>query len=159
MKLQLIAVGGLKQRYAQEGCALFERRLSHQCRFELVEVRDAKRKGSSAADVLRWKAQEAEALRAALANTSTWVALDERGASWGSEELAAFIQECQTRSHSSLAFVIGGPDGFDAELLKSAPKRLCLGKMTLPHELARLVLLEQLYRAHSILANTPYHRP
>jgi 23S rRNA (pseudouridine1915-N3)-methyltransferase len=159
VKLQLIAVGSLKQPYAREGCALFEKRLKHMCRFEHTEVRDAKRKGSSPADVLRWKAQEAEHIQSALSGASTWVALDERGESWGSEQLASYIQECQTRSHTGLAFVIGGPDGFDASLLKSAPKRLCLGKMTLPHELARLVLLEQLYRAHSILANTPYHRP
>jgi len=126
------------------------------CRFELIEVRDAKRKGS---DVARWRAQEADHLRQALSGVSTWVALDERGEEWGSERLARELQERQTRSHSSLAFVIGGPDGFDPSLLKSAPKTLRLGKMTLPHELARLVLLEQLYRAHSILANTPYHRP
>ena len=156
MKIKLIAVGGLKQEYAQVGCALFEKRLKHMCRFELIEVRDAKRKGC---DVERWKAQEAEQLKQALSGVSTWIALDERGQEWGSERLAREIQERQTRSHHSLAFVIGGPDGFDASLLKSAPQTLRLGKMTLPHELARLVLLEQLYRAHSILANTPYHRP
>lgn len=156
MKIKLIVVGGLKQEYARLGCAMFTERLSRMCRFELVEVRDAKRKGS---DVTRWKAQEADHIRQSLSGVSTWIALDERGEEWGSERLAREIQERQTRSHASLAFVIGGPDGFDAELLRSAPKQLRLGKMTLPHELARLVLLEQLYRAHSILANTPYHRP
>ena len=156
MKIKLIAVGGLKQEYAKVGCALFAARLSKMCRFELIEVRDAKRKGS---DVSRWRAQEAEGIRQALSGVSSWVALDERGEEWGSERLAREIQERQTRSLSSLAFVIGGPDGFDPALLKSAPRSLRLGKMTLPHELARLVILEQLYRAQSILANTPYHRP
>lgn len=156
MKIKLIVVGGLKQEYAQIGCAMFTERLSRMCRFELIEVRDAKRQGR---DADRWKAQEAEALRQALLGVSTWIALDEHGEEWGSERLAREIQERQTRSHSALAFVIGGPDGFDATFLSTAPKKLRLGKMTLPHELARLVLLEQLYRAHSILANTPYHRP
>ena len=126
MKLKLIAVGGLKQEYAQLGCALFEKRLSHMCRFEHIEVRDAKRKGS---DVARWRAQEADQIRQALSGVSTWIALDERGDEWSSERLAREIQECQTRSHSALAFVIGGPDGFDPALLKSAPKQLRLGKI------------------------------
>ena len=156
MKIKLIAVGGLKQEYAKVGCELFSRRLSKMCRFELIEVRDAKRKGS---EVAKWKAREAEHLRQALSGVSSWIALDERGEDWGSARLAREIQERQTRSLSSLAFVIGGPDGFDPTLLREAPRTLRLGKMTLPHELARLVLLEQLYRAQSILANTPYHRP
>lgn len=158
MKLQLIAVGGLKQEYARLGCALFSERLSHMCRFELTEVRDATRSGG-AGNAPRWKAQEAERLRAALAAAPLWVALDERGEEWTSEDLARFIGEAQTRSVATLPFVIGGPDGFDADLLRAAPRRLRLGRLTLPHELARLVLLEQLYRAQTILAGTGYHRP
>ena len=158
MKLQLITVGKLKQDYAVKGCDLFIKRLKPLCRrFELIEVRDAKRRpgGSSTA----WMREEAGHIQDALRETSMWVALDERGASWTSVELAQFIERSQIHAHKSIAFVIGGPDGLDSTLRARAPKKLCLGTMTLPHELARLVLLEQLYRAHSTLANTPYHRP
>ena len=156
MKIQLIAVGGLKQDYARVGCTLFEKRLRHQCRFELIEVKDAKR--SKRGDVSQWKAQEANHIRDALGSSSYWIALDERGASWTSIHLSKKIEWAQNQSFSNLAFVIGGPDGLDPDLLASAPQKLALGPLTLPHELARLILLEQLYRAHSILENSPYHR-
>lgn len=158
MRLQLIAVGALKQDYARSGCALFAERLGHLCRLELTEVRDAQRSGGPG-NAPRWRAQEAERLRAALAGAPLWVALDERGEEWTSEELARYIGEAQTRSVATLPFVIGGPDGLDPDLLRAAPRRLRLGRLTLPHELARLVLLEQLYRAHTILAGAGYHRP
>ena len=155
MKIQLIVVGGLKQAYAQEGCALFMKRLAPLCKFELLEVKDAKRKGK---DKSRWKLEEAERLQQAIGNASYWIALDERGKHYNSRAFANMIQQAQNRAYHTLPFVIGGPDGLSPELLQKAPVKLCLGQMTMPHELARLVLLEQLYRAHSILANTPYHR-
>jgi 23S rRNA (pseudouridine1915-N3)-methyltransferase len=156
MKIQLITVGGLKQEYAQIGCALFEKRLRHQCRFELIEVKDAKR--SKRGDVAQWKAQEAHHIQDALGTSAYWVALDEKGASWTSVDLSKKIEWAQNQSFSKLTFVIGGPDGLDSQLLANAPQKLALGSLTLPHELARLILLEQLYRAHSILENSPYHR-
>ena len=76
MKIQLIVVGKLKQRYAQEGCALFEGRLKQLCRFELIEVTDARRKGKDSA---RWKEEEAEKIERALGGSRDWIALDERG--------------------------------------------------------------------------------
>ena len=156
MKLQVITIGGLKQKYAQEGCELFERRLRNLSRFELLELRDAKR--GKTPQTARWCREEGDRIRQALKQAPLWVALDERGESWTSRQLARFIQEAQNRAHQTLPFVIGGPDGLDPELRAEAPKKLCLGTMTLPHELARLVLLEQLYRAHAIIANLPYHR-
>ena len=156
MKIQVIAIGGLKQRYAQEGCALFERRLRGLARFELHELRDAKR--GKTPDVQRWRREEADRLRTSIAGAPLWVALDERGEAITSRQLAQLIQTAQNRAHRTLPFVIGGPDGMDPELRRSAPKMISLGPMTLPHEMARLVLLEQLYRAHAILGNLPYHR-
>lgn len=155
MKIKLIVVGGLKQKYAQEGCELFVKRLKHLCKFELIEVRDAKRKGK---DVSRWKDEEATRLMQALDSVTDWIVLDERGKHYHSKAFAQLIQNSQNRACQSLAFVIGGPDGLAHEILQKAPRAMCLGAMTMPHELARLVLLEQLYRAHCILANTPYHR-
>lgn len=155
MKIQLIVVGGLKQSYAQEGCALFMKRLKPLCKFELIEVKDAKRKGK---DKQRWKSEEGERLLQAIHNAPQWIALDERGKHYNSQSFAQLIQEARNRAYHTLPFIIGGPDGLAGEILQKAPQKICLGHMTMPHELARLVLLEQLYRAHSILANTPYHR-
>ena len=156
MKLQVITIGGLKQGYAQEGCALFERRLGNLARYELVELRDAKRGKNP--QPAKWRREESTRIRQALRQAPLWVALDERGESWTSRQLARFIQDAQNRAYQTLPFVVGGPDGLDPELRSEAPRKLCLGAMTLPHELARLVLLEQLYRAHAIIANLPYHR-
>ena len=141
---------------AQEGCDLFERRLRNLSRYELIEVRDAKR--GKTPQPARWRREEGERIRQALKQAPLWVALDERGESMNSHQLARLIQDAQNRAHHVLPFVIGGPDGLDPVLRAEAPRKLCLGMMTLPHELARLVLLEQLYRAHAIIANLPYHR-
>lgn len=156
MRIQVITIGGLKQPYAQEGCALFEKRIRGLARFEVNELRDAKR--GKTPDVNRWRREEAEHIRTALGDAPLWVALDERGDQLSSRQLARLITEAQNRAHHVLPFVIGGPDGLDPPLLDAAPRKISLGRMTLPHELARLVLLEQLYRAHAINANLPYHR-
>jgi 23S rRNA (pseudouridine1915-N3)-methyltransferase len=85
------------------------------------------------------------------------VLLDPRGKQMSSEELAEFIRDHQGRGTQQLVFAVGGADGFSAESRKAAQAQLSLGKMTLPHELARVVLLEQLYRAFTILKGHPYH--
>ena len=156
MKIQVVTIGGLKQSYAQEGCALFEKRLKGLCRYELKELRDAKRGKTPQVD--QWKREEGDRIRQAVTHAPFWVALDERGEALTSRKLARLIQDAQNRAYHSLPFVIGGPDGLETSLRDQAPKLISLGPMTLPHELARLVLLEQLYRAHAIIANLPYHR-
>src|SRR3954463_4357612 len=85
------------------------------------------------------------------------VVLDSRGKQLSSEELAKFIDDHQTRGTQQLLFAVGGADGFSADARNAAGFQLSLGKMTLPHELARVILLEQLYRAFTILKGHPYH--
>ena len=114
---------------------------------ELLEV-EARKPG---------KVAEAEALLAAL--PGAWlIACDEHGKSYGSRAFAARIGDLRDRGERHLAFVIGGADGLDAELLAGARERLAFGVQTWPHALARVMLAEQVYRAASILAGTPYHR-
>jgi 23S rRNA (pseudouridine1915-N3)-methyltransferase len=93
-----------------------------------------------------------------LSGARVLVLLDSGGKQMSSEELAEFVGSHQTRGTQQLLFAIGGADGFTAEARKSADVQLSLGKMTLPHELARVVLLEQLYRAFTILQGHPYHK-
>jgi 23S rRNA (pseudouridine1915-N3)-methyltransferase len=103
------------------------------------------------------RTEEGRRLGAALTVREQAVALDERGAAYGSVELARWL-ESQRRVGKDLCFIIGGADGLCPELLQRCSQRLSLSKLTLPHGLARVLLVEQLYRASSILAHHPYHR-
>lgn len=102
--------------------------------------------------------REAELLLAACEGVDRIIALDERGKELSSPEFAKQIGDWQQEGMSKLAFVIGGQDGLSPELRKKAHLVLCFGKLTWPHMLVRPLLAEQLYRAHTILTNHPYHR-
>lgn len=106
-------------------------------------------------------ASEAEKLRAAIqgktSRSARIIALDSRGTQVTSEAFAQLIAQAQNSAVAQLAFVIGGQDGLDPSLLKQADHRIALGAVTWPHMLARVLLFEQLYRAHAILSGHPYH--
>tara|TARA_B100001250_G_scaffold276771_1_gene239250 strand:+ start:139 stop:609 length:471 start_codon:yes stop_codon:yes gene_type:complete len=155
LKICIIAVGRLKADYARLGCTRFLDRLSRAFTVKHVEVKDVRRTRGTHA---QWKAEEAKLIKAQIPKGAVVVALDERGREWSSPELAGWIDNQRNRSVSQVAFILGGPDGLDPELRSSAHRVWSLGKMTLPHELARLVVLEQLYRAGSLLNGHPYHR-
>ena len=156
MRLSIIAVGKIKAQYAQSGCSEFLKRLGRFHKVDHIEIRDVRRGRSGNTEA--YKQSEADALLKHVPKGTLLVALDENGAQWSSRELARWIDKKKTRGVSSLAFVLGGPDGHAESLLKAADHTWSLGRLTLPHELARLVLLEQLYRAASLLAGHPYHR-
>ena len=140
MKLSVLAVGKLKESWVQEGCAEYLRRLRGKLPLEVIEVRD-----------------DAELQKRIPPRYEIW-ALDERGKQLSSEELAAAVGKRMNAGAQGIALLIGGADGLPAELVKRADFHWSLGRLTLPHRLARLILLEQLYRAHSILRGEPYHR-
>lgn len=156
MKLHLIAVGKLKAGPARDGCDDYVRRSRRLLPLQTIEVRDAKRgkSGSAAA----WKAAEATNLRAAIPTGARIIALDERGKQFGSREFAEFLGKWKDQGIGRVAFLIGGPDGLDPSLRTEADVLWSLSRMTLPHDLARLVACEQIYRAGTILAGLPYHR-
>jgi 23S rRNA (pseudouridine1915-N3)-methyltransferase len=110
------------------------------------------------APVERRRAEEAERLSSAVARDAALVALDENGRNLTSRALASKIGAWQRQGRSELAFLIGGPDGLDPALIERADLVLALGRMTWPHRLVRVLLVEQLYRAATILAGHPYHR-
>lgn len=136
--------------------ALFEERLSHYARVQVTEVREARK--IEGKDVARAIAAEGDALLAAVPKRAVLFALDERGAQPTSEEFSADLASRAVQGESSFAFVMGGALGLDPRVRKAARKTLALSKMTLPHELARVVLLEQLYRAMTIQRGEPYHK-
>lgn len=155
MKVRLLTVSNRQPGWIADGCAEYTKRLPREWRFELVEVKPEAR--TSGASTERVQAAEAKRLREAVPKGSRVVALDERGASWSSPDLAQRLAAWQ-REGRDVAFVIGGADGFDPTFLAGADLRVSLSSMTLPHGLVRIVVVEQLYRAATILQGHPYHK-
>ena len=154
MIVRLIAIGTRMPDWVDAGYADYAQRLPRELRLELIELPLAVR--GKHPDVARAKAAEGEKLLERARDT-TIVALDERGESWTSAELArrmsGFLQ-----SGRNLSLLVGGPDGHAPEVLQAAAHRWSLSKLTLPHGLVRVLVAEQVYRAWSLLANHPYHR-
>jgi 23S rRNA (pseudouridine1915-N3)-methyltransferase len=155
MRARLIAVGERMPDWVAEGFAEYRKRLSHDLPLELVELKPGLR--GKGRDDARAILDEGAAILAALPADCHVVALDGRGKTWSSEELAGQLAHWRMAGRN-LAFLIGGPDGHAAEVLARADQRWSLGPLTLPHMLVRLVLAEQLYRACKIAAGHPYHR-
>ena len=153
MKVRVVAVGRPGALLA-EAIAEYEARAGRYWSLEVVEVR-AERGGAARppADVM---AREAERLRAALVPGLETIALTREGRAWGSARLARHLDELRVRAHPGASFLIGGALGLEGALVRGATRRLSLSGMTLPHDMARLVLAEQLYRAGTILRGEPY---
>ena len=154
MRIRVLAVGTKMPSWVLEGVAEYQKRLPRDFPVEWLEVPPAKRQGDP---VDRLMAKEAEAIRKYLKPDDRLVALDVRGKTVSTEDMAASFERWQMEGRN-LALVIGGPDGIDPSLLAEAEARWSLGRITLPHPLVRVVLAEQLYRAWSINAQHPYHR-
>jgi len=155
MRLLIVAVGPRQPAWAREAFADFSRRLPADNRIELVEVNAEPRRGGKTP--VQMMAAEAQRLRAALPKSVWTVALDEQGQRRNSEQLAERMRVWRAGGRD-VALLIGGPDGLDAALKASADETLRLSDLTLPHALARVLLVEALYRAWSVLVGHPYHR-
>jgi 23S rRNA (pseudouridine1915-N3)-methyltransferase len=131
-------------------------RLRHMTPIEVIEIRDlSKRRGLKGAALL---AAEGREIERALAPGCRRVVLDERGTEFSSPEFARWLEAQQVPGTQEIAFIVGGPEGVDRTVSEQAHLRLSLGKMTWTHEMARLLFLEQVYRALSISRNIPYHK-
>jgi rRNA large subunit m3Psi methyltransferase RlmH len=155
MKVQLIAVGTRMPSWVQAGYDEYAKRLPKELAPQLLEIPLGNRaKNGSTQDAMR---QEGEAILQAIPASSTMVALDVQGKAWSTEQLAEQLARWRMDGRN-LAFVIGGPDGFSSQCIARADARWSLSNLTLPHPLVRIVLIEQLYRAWTILQNHPYHK-
>ena len=154
MTIHLLVVGRVKNDALHEACTDYEKRIRNYTPLEVREVKDAGRT-DRVADYARRK--EGEALAKALPRGAHMVALTRTGRSIASSDLAERLQTWRD-GNRDVAFVIGGAHGLDPVLVEAAQETLSLSGMTFPHELARLVLLEQLYRACTILRGEPYHK-
>lgn len=159
MKITIIAVGRLKEKYLKDAIAEYSKRLSRYCDLEIIEVEDEQApENLSHAQELQVKKKEAEKMLRKLKQGSTLIVLDLKGEQPTSEALAAKLDSFMVSGASNLTFIIGGSLGIDDELIQMASYKLCMSKLTFPHQLARLILLEQLYRGFKILAGEPYHK-
>jgi 23S rRNA (pseudouridine1915-N3)-methyltransferase len=155
MKLSVVAVGRVKGAIA-EAIADYEARLGRYFPFESHEVKEEPYRGRG--DAPRVRDEEGKRLLARVPAGARVIALHETGRGWSSQQLADHLAKLQVDSSPGAAFLVGGAYGLSDDILSRAAHTLSLGAHTLPHELARLVLTEQLYRAGTILRGEPYHK-
>lgn len=155
MKFLILSVGHKMPEWITAGFNEYAKRMPREARVELVELKPEPR--SSGKTPQQIMEAEAQRIRAALPQGCLSIALDERGAVWTTRQLSERMQNWMQEGRD-VAFIIGGADGLDATLKSSAGQLLALSALTLPHAIVRVLLAEQLYRAHSLLHNHPYHR-
>lgn len=159
MNIKLIVVGKLKEKYLKKGIEEYAKRLSRFCKFEIMEVPDEKAPESLSdhqmEDVMK---REGERILAKIKDKEYVYALAILGKERSSEEFAKEIDNLVTYGKSDITFVIGGSLGMSQDVLKRADTQISFGRFTLPHQLMRLVLTEQIYRAFMINEGSPYHK-
>ncbi|TQR20048.1 23S rRNA (pseudouridine(1915)-N(3))-methyltransferase RlmH [Psychrobacillus vulpis] len=159
MNIQIISVGKLKEKYLKMGIEEYTKRLNSYAKIDLVEVPDEKAPEQlSPADMEIVKKKEGDRILAKIGADTYVIALAIDGKMKSSEELASGLESLMTYGRSKVAFVIGGSLGLHDEVLKRADEKLSFGKMTLPHQLMKLVLVEQIYRSFRIMKGEPYHK-
>lgn len=155
MKIKLILVGRTVEKYLQQGTAVYEERLKHYVSFEVIVIPDIKQ--TSALTETQIKEREGESVMKQIKPADRVVLLDERGRMMSSIEWARDLENKGSHLQSDLVFVIGGPYGFSGTLYERANEKISLSKMTFSHQMVRLIFLEQLYRAYTIIKGEPYH--
>ena len=159
MNIAIISVGKLKEKYLKMGIEEYTKRLGSYAKIDLVEVADEKApENLSDADMEIVKKKESDRILGKISADVYVIALAIEGKMKTSEQLADDIESLMTYGRSKVAFVIGGSLGLHEEVMKRADEKLSFSKMTLPHQLMKLVLVEQVYRAFRIIKNEPYHK-
>ena len=159
LSVHLICVGKLKEKFYLAACAEYQTRLGAYCKLELTELSEERLpQNPSRAQIDAALEREAAAIRGKIPQNSCLVALCVEGKQLSSEELAGWIEKQGVGGCGDLAFVIGSSHGLAPAVKQAAALRFSMGRITLPHQLARLVLCEQIYRAFSINAGSKYHK-
>ena len=159
MKLTVIAVGKIKEKYLKDAVTEYSKRLSRYCKLEIIEVADEKtpdQESEAVEDAIRTK--EGERILKYIRDDMYVITLEIGGKMLTSEEFADKLETLGVQGKSSVAFVIGGSIGLGKEVLKRSDYALSFSKMTFPHQLMRVVLLEQVYRGYRIMNGEPYHK-
>lgn len=159
MKITVIAVGKIKEKYLRDAVAEYAKRLGKYCKLEIIETADEKapeRAGAALEEQIRGK--EAERILKYMKEDAYVITLEIEGKQLSSEELAEKIETLAVQGKSHIIFVIGGSIGLGKEVLKKSDFALSFSKMTFPHQLMRVILLEQVYRGFRIISGEPYHK-
>ena len=159
MRINIVCVGKIKEKYLKLGIDEFKKRLSKYCKLEIIELEDEKApENLSDKEMLMIKEKEGKKILSKIKDNSYVIALAIDGKNLSSEELAETINKLGVRGVSNITFVIGGSLGLSDEVLSRADYKLSFSKMTFPHQLMRLILLEQVYRVYRINNGEPYHK-
>lgn len=159
MKITLLTVGKIKEKYFTSAIAEYSKRLSRYCKLEIIEVADEKTPDKASEALERQiKEKEGKRLAAYIKDDAYVIALAIQGKMLSSEQLAKKIESLGVSGKSHIIFIIGGSLGLADEILKRADFLLSFSPMTFPHQLMRVVALEQIYRAYKINQNEPYHK-
>ena len=159
MKITILTVGKIKEKYLRDAIAEYSKRLSRYAKLEIIEVADEKTPDNASETVeTNIKNKEAERLLKYIRDDAYLITLEIKGKQLTSEELAQKIDTLGVQGTSHIIFVIGGTLGLGEEVLKRSNYALSFSKMTFPHQLMRVVLLEQIYRGYRIMNHEPYHK-
>ncbi len=159
MKITIVAVGKLKERYLEEAVAEYSKRLGRYCKLEIFQMADEKTPdGASLALEEQIKEKEGERILSKIPSGTYVIALAIEGRMLGSVELSKKLEELGTGGISHIVFVIGGSLGLSKAVLSRSDYQLSFSKLTFPHQLMRVMLLEQIYRSFRIIGNEPYHK-
>lgn len=159
MKITLVAVGKIKEKFFADAIGEYGKRLSRYCKLEIIQVADEKTPDkASEAQARQIKEKEGERVLAQIKEGSYVIALAIEGKMASSEELAEKMERLGIEGKSQVVFVIGGSLGLSEAVMRRADENLSFSRMTFPHQLMRVILLEQIYRSYRIIAGEPYHK-
>ncbi|OFX89924.1 MAG: 23S rRNA (pseudouridine(1915)-N(3))-methyltransferase RlmH [Bacteroidetes bacterium GWF2_33_16] len=155
MKVKLLCIGKTDAEFIVQGIREYEKRLKHYVSYESVYIPDVKNSKSLTEN--QQKDKEGELLKSYLKESDFVVLLDERGKDYSSVEFSKFIEKHMISGLKSLVFIIGGPYGFSKDIVELSNAKISLSKMTFSHQMVRMIFVEQLYRAMTIIKGEPYH--
>lgn len=155
MKIKLLVIGKTDEKYLQNGIEIFSKRIPHYIPFEMKIIPDLK--DTRNLTEVRQKEKEGELILRQLGSGDELILLDENGQQNSSADFARFLEKKMLAGTKQLVFVIGGPYGFSANVYEKAMQKISLSAMTFSHQMVRLIFLEQLYRAFTIIKGEPYH--
>jgi len=159
LQIQIISVGKLKEKYLKDAVAEYIKRLSRFCKIDIIEVPEEKVPETlSVQEEEQVRRREAEKIRNVLSKNTLMIVMDLKGEQPDSLQLSQKLSSWMLQGRSSLSFIIGGSIGLDRQLVKEADYNLCLSNMTFPHQIVRVILLEQIYRCFKIINNETYHK-
>lgn len=159
MNIKIVCVGKMKEAYLKDAQKEYLKRLSRFCKVDVIEVDEEKApETANASQEEKIRQKEAERIQKALGKNTTTIALALDGKEMDSVSFSEEIKSFMIDGKSDLSFIIGSSTGLDQSIIESAYFRFCLSKLTFPHQLARIILLEQIYRVYKILNNETYHK-